>query len=149
MKPLVRKLRGAQRVAALQADAERLHAAAEELRAVAEAAAGSKETWRYWDLSPEEQRARSAADAFRVALDALYKVSPKRAIAVAAKLGLIKETWAGYPKYTGKHRYPAYRGINRYDDSMSAAGLPVGDEKTQRKLKKIVEAKKQAKKRGR
>lgn len=63
---------------------------------------------------------------------------------MAAKLGLIKETWAGFPKYTGKHRYASYRHINRWPDTLSAGALPVDDERSQRKLRKIVEAQKQS-----
>lgn len=135
--PPQRKLRGAQRVVTLQADAERLYAQARQLDE------DERSAWRFLTEGSEWLAVHAAYSRARAALSALHDLSPKRAIAVAAKLGLIKQSrWTLLPR----PKRARYRDGGPLD-GLQAGPLPVRSASTQRKLKKIVEAEKQAKKR--
>lgn len=140
--PPQRKLRGAQRVVTLQADAERLYAQARQLDEAEQRSRGPKQV-RFFGEGAEWLAARDAYSRAREAMAALHALSPKRAIAVAAKLGLIKQSWWTLLPRSKRARY---RDGGRIND-LQADPLPVRSASTQRKLKKIVEAEKQAKKR--
>lgn len=143
-----RKLRGAQRVAGLQQEVERLYARAEAL-----SAACPPTNW--WTLrqTPEERAATEAHQEASAKLLELHSISPKRALAVAQKLDMVKPAWfTQLPKQKG-HRVRGkgvrYKGYGASDaKALSAGPLPVNDVKTQRQLMQAVERVKQARRRA-
>lgn len=131
MKPIKRKLRGAQRVVALQADVMRLRAHAEAL----EALHPRKLDFRTAD-TPEQMSVGVAWERAYAAMAELYSFSPKRALALAAKLDAIKPTWLADLE-VNKATRRVNRGWRKWKHEVHATGLPLGTSKEdQRKLKK-------------
>jgi len=141
MKPIKRKLRGAQRVVALQADVLRLRAHAEAL----EALHPRKLDFRTVETS-EQMSVGVAWERAHAAMAELYSFSPKRALALAAKLDAIKPTWyANLPINKATQRINP--GWQKWKHEVHAAGIPLGSTAAdQRKLKKALAA---AKREGR
>jgi len=143
MKPIKRKLRGALRVVDLQAAVVRLHAVA----CAFDEAAGPDEAFAR-EAAPalymaHDRQRRDAYDALRRALLDLYGVSPKRALALAVKIGWVEPDW--FTRMGGKEgpfrfrvRGTCYNSYRKHRPTLEVAGLRVGDAKTQRKLKKMV-----------
>jgi len=142
-----RKLRGAQRVAGLQQEVERLYAHADALAA----ACPSPDWWRR--ETPEERATSEARQEASNKLLELHGISPKRALAVAHKLGMVKPAWfTQLPEQKGhrvRGRGVRYKGYGPSEaKALSAGPLPVKDAATQRQLAQAVERVKQARRRA-
>jgi hypothetical protein len=141
VKPIKRKLRGAQRVVALQADVLRLRAQAQALEA-----ATQKSQWPMGPWSPQDEALRAARRAASSAMAELHSFSPKRALALSARLGTIKPTLSAVLVPDGKTKTDkatrrANRGWRAWKHEVEAAGIPLGTSKAdQRKLKKARDA---------